>query len=233
VVKIIPTPNGEAEAQQDRKEREEKASQGQWTIRLAWAVAIATFLQAIFLFFTLMATKKAANGAINSANVAKETLTSTQRAFVSVSGTQHTEIFTDQPPQFMKINVRWYNSGTTPTKHLISNINWHFFPDNLPINFDYPSSSKLLYTCIGPKTGIHSDSVDIPINIIDGHNRIYLWGWADYNDIFPNTPRHRTEFCFEVIVNWKDKILQFRPHYKYNGADDECYRKPSPYTLPT
>ncbi len=74
VVKTIPTPKSETETELVRKEREEKASQAQWTIRLAWAVALATFLQAAFLFFTLRATQKAATAARDSAQAATGTL---------------------------------------------------------------------------------------------------------------------------------------------------------------
>jgi hypothetical protein len=29
-----------------------------------------------------------------------------------------------------------------------------------------------------------------------GTHHYYLWGWVDYNDVFEDTPRRRSEFCF-------------------------------------
>jgi hypothetical protein len=30
--------------------------------------------------------------------------------------------------------------------------------------------------------------------------RLFVWGWAEYRDVFDGIPLHRTEFCNEVIV---------------------------------
>jgi hypothetical protein len=57
-----------------------------------------------------------------------------------------------------------------------------------------------------------------------------LWGWAEYNDIFEGTPRHRTEFCADVLVSPDQKAADFGITLavcpKYNGADDEAMKKP-------
>jgi hypothetical protein len=33
-----------------------------------------------------------------------------------------------------------------------------------------------------------------------GRRYIYLWGWAKYFDVFPNTPEHLTHFCWAITI---------------------------------
>lgn len=62
--------------------------------------------------------------------------------------------------------------------------------------------------------------------------RLYVWGWASYNDVFKGTPGHLSEFCDELTdvtissedaslssaqFNWK--LLLCRNH---NCYDNEC-----------
>jgi hypothetical protein len=30
--------------------------------------------------------------------------------------------------------------------------------------------------------------------------RLFIWGWAEYSDVFKDTSLHRTEFCREVLI---------------------------------
>ncbi len=59
---------------------------------------------------------------------------------------------------------------------------------------------------------------------------MFIWGWADYDDVFAGTPRHRTEFCFrvEVIAGSDGQALVTFPIYsQFNAFDEECSRGPS------
>lgn len=169
------------------------------------------------------------------------TTVSSQRAFVFVDNIVYPNpVDINFINDFWRINVIWKNSGLTPTKNLMGNINWRSFKNKIFNDFDFPDAvdHKPLYACIGPKAIIHSDYVDIPITYFDGQNRVYIWGWVDYNDVFDKKSRHRTEFCYEIIMNWTKRFdprmaMRLRPHHKHNGSDDECCRKPSPYTPPT
>ena len=55
----------------------------------------------------------------------------------------------------------------------------------------------------------------------------------DYNDVFDDTPRHRTEFCFDVtaddVEDRGQTYMRFPAHGRYNGADDDYVRRPRPY----
>lgn len=80
-------------------------------------------------------------------------------------------------------------------------------------------------------------SIDIPIDVFQavqaGTHRLYMWGWADYNDIFEGTERHRTEFSAEILItgSLSDTVpgLAFVTLTKYNGSDRETMKKPKPY----
>jgi hypothetical protein len=72
----------------------------------------------------------------------------------------------------------------------------------------------------------------------DEFSHLYVWGWAEYDDVFDGTERHRTEFCYSIgfsdrhaadIVS--SDFIRYR-HYKGNGVDQECRHPAAPYTPP-
>lgn len=116
VVKTIPTAKSQSEAEEERKEHKEKSSQGWWTIWLTAAVAIATIFQALFLYFSLWATKKAAEAAERSANVAAEQShdmkTSLNIAEKSVYAAKETaNIMRAQDRAYLFVNVKLYKDN--------------------------------------------------------------------------------------------------------------------------
>src|SRR6202011_1536209 len=54
------------------------------------------------------------------------------------------------------------------------------------------------------KTWYYTAPLDIPMDRIKaGTDRIFIWGWMEYDDTLKGTlgtPRHRTEFCNELVV---------------------------------
>jgi hypothetical protein len=149
-------------------------------------------------------------------------------------------------PNKWEIGVRWHNSGTTPTKYMLHHLSATEFAPNLPDNYDFPDlwgkgdapHFEDSAAVLGPGAAI--DSEPFPIDAIDadkirrGEKVIYMWGWAEYDDIFPDSVRHRTEFCCEVVPGDPNRIktipFMFRLYRTNNGADDECVKKPSPYS---
>jgi hypothetical protein len=73
-------------------------------------------------------------------------------------------------------------------------------------------------------------------DVQSGKKFLYVWGWARYSDVFPNTKQHITRFCWMItpvgdpFAYIPGKIppepggLQFqsRHHDEGNCADDEC-----------
>jgi hypothetical protein len=133
-----------------------------------------------------------------------------------------------------KLSAQWENSGETPTRYLRVRINSAIRDVVLNDQFAFPDGlGPSIPTLIGPKATIESDQVDVVVAdmeaVRDGAKHLYLWGWAEYDDVFIGTPRHRTEFCFKVSVvgdptNPAPNMVSFRwsLHNAHNGADDEC-----------
>jgi len=158
----------------------------------------------------------------------------TRRAFVYVDDISFPESQIFPPPGTpYRLIITLKNSGFTPTKFMVCNVNHDYFEKGKTIT-TFPNAHEMIYGLIGANAifqiPIYIDYDKIsPSSLKEGH--LYIWGWIDYNDIFTRynlrKHRHRTEFCYEVIVGRYDYGL--RPYWKYNGADKECYRKPSPY----
>jgi hypothetical protein len=137
------------------------------------------------------------------------------------------------------------NSGSTPTRRLVTYLNKHEFVGDIPDSFDFPDlpasgQDKPIYrsSFIGPKARMGMQGLELQLvdlwNIWKQNKRTLLYGWADYDDIFEKTPRHRIEFCVEILVGGEcDKEPNFTVvmHTKFNGADGECAHIPQPWSI--
>jgi len=133
--------------------------------------------------------------------------------------------------------VVWKNSGMTPTRNMYARVSIKPFPATLPDDFDFPDigGGENVRLLVGPGAEIESSPLrihDDVILVLAGKSdvaRLYMWGWAEYNDIYEGTPRHRTEFCYEWsitgdVTNYERLSFRYTLHRKHNGADDECPR---------
>lgn len=130
----------------------------------------------------------------------------------------------------------WNNSGQTPTVSAVSMINFAFVDGDVdvPALLEYADQGVPGRSFNPPAAIMHGDSIKIEIEqairMRAGASRAFVWGWIDYNDVFPDTERHRTEFCFEIKVTgnpiYKNGGFAYPRHGKFNGHDSECYRKP-------
>ena len=170
-----------------------------------------------------------------------------ERALVYVSGF-HQEIGTTivngiKTLDHIRVYFHFKNTGATPTRHLVHYSNWKAFRGDIPEEFDFPDigDQEKVPVVIGPGVEILSAPLIIPKDIIqsvmDGIDAIYLWGWIDYNDVFPDSPRRRTEFCSKLLLPGLSDagfpIVQTLHYKRHNGSDDECLKPPSPYVKPT
>jgi hypothetical protein len=156
----------------------------------------------------IAANRETAGAAKQSADTAKQALTSTQRAFVFINSFEVNVIGKE-----VRIIPKWENSGVTlgnPMKH----INWKAFRGAPPSDYGYPdldssgaalpSRGEAVEFFIGPKAIMLGTPVRIPISVMEemrsGNLRIFVWGWAEYKDIFENTILHTTKFCSEIEI---------------------------------
>jgi hypothetical protein len=206
-------------------------------------VALFTFGLFVATLFLFRATQKLVVGA-------QETAQRQLRAYVSVK-----EIVMDalrNPPHYglqgevqpgaihsFRFSVIVENTGQTPTRHSLININWQVRPDVLPATFDYPDGEPEI-AVIGARSPFGTPGFFISLadvnRVAAREQRLFLWGWVDYDDVFEATPRHRTEFCFEAIA---DRLLdagnipmRFPNFGRYNAMDADCVRRPEPFKAP-
>lgn len=189
------------------------------------------------LLVTLVFTGWGTRAASKQVGLSRESLVLTDRAFVyPVKAVQSPHFDDDKARQRVtnwSIGVEWKNSGNTPTMYLHLMINKEVRATPLPDDFSFPdvATSENTYVLIPPGGTI--ELVLLPIgmeeveSIISGNQMLFIWGWAEYDDIFKGTRRHRTEFCFRQTLGGdprkKDGFWgRYHVHHKHNGADEEC-----------
>jgi hypothetical protein len=133
----------------------------------------------------------------------------------------------------------WENSSATPPRRLFMASSWSLFTPDMPENFEFPylGQTPVERTMVGPKTTTRGAQCVIPVaKLLEVYNggdcKIYLWGWIEYEDVFADTDRHRTEFCMEVRVIGNPEApdpqtpipFAYNLHSKHNGHDDECMK---------
>ncbi len=138
------------------------------------------------------------------------------------------------------------NSGSTPTRRMISFTSAVVRDAELPTEYDFPdipwggSVVRLSRDAIGPHSQLNGGPYPISIDdVVAVSKRVkffYIWGWFDYDDVFQGTQRHRTEFCFQmsVVLNPRSAknidAIAMHVHDRHNNTESECLRKPAPYT---
>ena len=135
------------------------------------------------------------------AEISRESLIVTQRAFVSGE--------MDKPVRLKdsdwRFAARWENIGNTPARKAHNWFNCYYNTISIHSNYEYPDTGVRtgVEATIAAKGGyLNSGNIDVPIGIIkavaDKSMHLYFWGWNTYHDSFQDTPLHLTEFCVEV-----------------------------------
>lgn len=196
-----------------------------------WILAVSTIGLSVYTAMLWKATGQLVQESRGS-------LLSTQRAFVFIKAF---EVHKIDDPKKLVIIPQWENSGGTPTKNMLNHVNWKLFDKDIPDDFGFPdfSGEEGTPTLIGPHATQYASPLEIDAQhiaaVTENKGRIFIWGWADYDDVFIGTTRHRTEFCNEVIITSvadNGITIRFRLHKKHNGADGECLKTPSQYAYP-
>lgn len=179
--------------------------------------------------------KESAGIAEKSARTAEEALVSGQRAFMFI---REIKTYLHQNPEtgtfHWTIHPVWANSGNTPTRGLAINTTYRLLDKPLPSGYDFPESKEnLIPTIAGPRSMVESlpgtlSSEDLEA-VKEGKKYFYIWGWAEYNDIFEGTKKRITRFCNQLIqvdgdpmmpVDERNPIqMMFGFHAENNYAD--------------
>jgi hypothetical protein len=213
--------------------RERGTQQSEW-----WNVKSTDLAVAVFTGFLLIATalqaawtRAAVRAAERSANIANNSLTKLERAFVVQKRFDTRAGVTADKQQILRIGCVLENSGSTPTQHCIIKMNVGVFAKELTDTFEFfdVEGEDAIRSVIGPKSTSQTEALNVLMSEVENATKgtvaIYFWGWAEYDDIFDGTSRHRTEFCFR-LVDYKGPLSQgnltFETHRVHNGLDDEC-----------
>jgi hypothetical protein len=202
--------------------------------------ALAAILVAAFTASLWIATGR-------QAKLTRQAVMAGKRAFVFPTGVVALPESNAQTGSFhWRLVPAWENSGETPTRNL------RIYADCILTNVPLPESFSFTQidpeeppamAMLGPKAtskgGIapHAAAPALtPQDILDiqsGQRFLYLWGWARYSDLLPNTPERITRFCWQIIADGNP--LTFNPlmdpqglrwsnihQRRGNCADDEC-----------
>jgi hypothetical protein len=210
--------------------------------------AVATVILAVFTWRLWWSTNKLWEESKNATKVAERAMVAGERAFVFA---QNVSPFWERHDELGQYHWRFRpileNSGDTPTKGMTMYTRCGLFDAPLPIGFDFDATqTKCGVALIPPRTttmgGLAPEPPQpaiSPQEIVDvqaGKKFLYVWGWARYWDVFPNTERHITRFCWAItpigdpFAYIPGKVppelggLGFPSihHREGNCADDEC-----------
>ena len=157
-----------------------------------------------------------------AAETARASLLQTERAYISLSKLETVWILdpVTKRQRDLAIIPIWHNSGSTPPKNTSSKVNWwktlHVNVDKLWFddswhNEDEYDRGRYYPLPVPPKGYLIGNTFTIPalnyFGAAERAERLFIWGWVEYDDIFSDTPRHRTEFCLELRVLGDPEVL--------------------------
>jgi hypothetical protein len=198
---------------------------------------LAGLFQGLWMRSALQASRK-------SAALADEALMSAQRPYVFLKEIQVslTKNPINEEIQTCTLQPVWENTGATPTRNGRSHVSWKYFERSVPADFDFSDFDDLgnrilSYDAyrpliVGPKATALSPVINIEPAILrqvrDLQGKLLVWGFAEYDEIFPGAKRHRTEFCYQVAVSGSPAShVGFSQYHLHNGVDEDCSKKPT------
>lgn len=177
--------------------------------------------------------RDSAAAAHRSADVAERNLTMVQAAYVFMEDLRIAKHVNNETGELTTVTFAplWRNSGHTPTRFLFNWVSIDFRLGQLPSDFPFPDQGNLelqrLY--IGPQSAITGGLVALEADDLTGIGpgwSVTVWGWAEYNDTFANTPRHRSEFAVSIeFLDTPSKVdtqILWRFYKRHNGSEAEC-----------
>jgi len=184
--------------------------------------------QAVVTWQALVESRRA-NVAARDAEINTQTaLIITNRPYVFVRDFVPIAVGDPNQPFAWHCVVIWENSGATPTQDLKMWVSWARFTAPVADNYTFNDRGEKTgdsATIIPPRgrvsTTVFTLDFEHAVSIMQRSAFTYIWGWAEYSDIFPGTARRRTEFCVQVLVSQigdNRMMVEFRHHPTHNSV---------------
>ncbi|HJV51362.1 MAG TPA: hypothetical protein VJ652_07885 [Noviherbaspirillum sp.] len=184
---------------------------------------------------TAKAAAGTAQAAEKTARTAENALVAGQRAFMFLREFKTFLHLDDATGQYRwTLHPVWENSGNTPTKGLQIYSTYRLLDAPLAPGHDFASSEQDMVAAIaGPRALVEGAPGSIGAEelaaVQQGKKYFYIWGRAEYHDIFEGTGKHTTRFCNQLVqvigdpgapVSEHNMVqLMFGFHSENNGAD--------------
>jgi hypothetical protein len=177
-----------------------------WLIGINGLLLVATIVIACIYYHQLTAMRE-------SNRISRDAVVSVQRAFLNANGIDGTPVqFRNGVPapkelaetgRGYRFTTIWENSGTTPAIKVLNYFSIDQVPPDQISSFPFmvKPGIQFQWSVVGPKATETAGTLFEPEDFWTPVNKgvhIYFWGWRLYRDIFPDTPTHLTEFCYEV-----------------------------------
>jgi hypothetical protein len=149
------------------------------------------------------AAKQSAETARESLAVERGTMVFSGRAYVQ-GGQMRWLSHRDADVIFWRLRPRWGNSGNTPTRNLRVWVQFSLVDTPKPDDYEFPIEwpERMRPVTLPPKSEFESPFFDIKgpdLQLVkEDKKHLYVWGIAEYNDVYPETPRRITKFCVKA-----------------------------------
>jgi hypothetical protein len=247
IVQTRPPDKSQEEIQRDKEKAKLDRETAEFTGDLAFytkllfgatvALALITVALAGIGFWQAQDNKAAIKAAQTSANAAMlqiNIMKATHAAHVSIIQPKSSVLTGEQRNLLgMRFWVTLVNNGHSETQNMRSTISGRCLPLNEPFVYDFPGAleNPPHSMVIGAQSEINTGEIDIPgegvMSTANRQAQLFLFGWVEYDDIFPDTMRHRLEYCFEVRIQAGGTWLTNFDHY---GPHNRHYNIPRPPT---
>ena len=142
-----------------------------WLMIFTGVLAVVATIQIGFLISADRTASAAAKAAKDTAKIAKDTLETSQRPFIFITTFEITPL-----GDIIRVMPKWENSGGMPTQNMRSRVNWKLFPNEPPVDYDYPDirsdgnpdlSIEHRPAFVGPHATSYAPPLDIPLAMIN------------------------------------------------------------------
>ena len=154
---------------------------------------------------TAEAARDSANAARDSVEVEKLSMTASDRAYVQHPGIQWRSHPTDDRGLIWRLHPRWLNAGNTPARNLRIAIAFEIRDEPYGEDFAFPLDlGSAPPETLAPKSELFTGPFDISaadlLLVKGGQRNVYVWGLAEYRDVYPGTPLRITKMCVKAVL---------------------------------